>query len=155
MAITSGSKIAASDLSGVLTKSNFLSSIDLDALKEALGVSVNTSAAKVVGTAKSISNATITLTTSDWDYAVVTSYPSTIVRNDASLSASDYYGYGMEDAPTEFVIWNNTTTYAPIFYDSSFIYLNNTTFTASGATITDPSNMHAYCHLSIVLYKNS
>ena len=155
MAITQGSKIAASDLSGILTKSNFLSTIDLDALKEALGVSANTSAAKIVGTAKSMNNATITLTTSDWDYAVITSYPATMIRNDASLSANDYCGYGMENAPTEFVIWNNSSVYAPIFMNQNYLYLTNSTFTASGATITGPNNLHAYCHLSVVLYKNS
>ena len=41
MSISQGQKILASDLSKILTTDNFLNSIDLNALKESLGISAN------------------------------------------------------------------------------------------------------------------
>lgn len=118
-------------------------------------MSIKTNGAKIVGTMQSASNKVATLTTSNWDFAVITSYPPSIIRNDASISNNDYYGYGMEDAPVESIVWNNTTNYIPIWIMSSYVLITGETVTASGNSLTFSSYNVTNGRFSITLYKNS
>ena len=89
MSISKGSLVTASDMSDVLTASNFFDTINLDALKEALNVA-NTGGAKIVGSGSAsvggTSSMTITLSTSDYDFLEIVSHAYGDSSRDADKS---------------------------------------------------------------------